>query len=57
MNLEVNTTISYKHIDDCPTRVCHLVGGSRSGKTFACIQWLIVQALQKKELKIGRAHV
>jgi phage terminase large subunit len=50
MNLEVNTTISYKHIDDCPTRVCHLVGGSRSGKTFACIQWLIVQALQKKEL-------
>ena len=50
MNLEVNTTISYKHIDDCTTRVCHLVGGSRSGKTFACIQWLIVQALQKKEL-------
>jgi phage terminase large subunit len=50
MNLEVNTTISYKHIDECPTRVCHLVGGSRSGKTFACIQWLIVQALQNKEL-------
>ncbi len=50
MNLDVNTTISYKHIDECPTRVCHLVGGSRSGKTFACIQWLIVQALQNKEL-------
>jgi phage terminase large subunit len=50
MHLEVNTTISYKHLEDCPTRVCHLVGGSRSGKTFACIQWLIVQALQKKEL-------
>ena len=50
MNLEVNTTISYKHIDECPTRVCHLVGGSRSGKTYGCIQWLIVQALQSKEL-------
>jgi len=50
MNLEVNTTISYKHIDDCPTRVCHLVGGSRSGKTFATLQWCIVQALQNKEL-------
>jgi phage terminase large subunit len=50
MNLEVNTTISYKHIDECPTRVCHLVGGSRSGKTYATIQWCIVQALQSKEL-------
>jgi phage terminase large subunit len=50
MNLEVNTTISYKHIDECPTRVCHLIGGSRSGKTYGCIQWLIVQALQNKEL-------
>ena len=50
MHLEVNTTISYKHIDNCPTRVCHLVGGSRSGKTYATLQWLIVQALQNKEL-------
>ena len=50
MNLEVNTTVSYKHIDECPTRVCHLVGGSRSGKTYATIQWCIVQALQSKEL-------
>jgi phage terminase large subunit len=50
MNLEVNTTISYGHIDGCPTRVCHLVGGSRSGKTYATLQWCIVQALQSKEL-------
>ena len=50
MHLEVNTTISYKHIEDCPTRVCHLVGGSRSGKTYAALQWLIVQALQNKEV-------
>ena len=50
MNLEVDTTISYKHIDECPTRVCHLVGGSRSGKTYATLQWCIVQALQNREL-------
>ena len=50
MHLEVKTTISYKHIEDCPTRVCHLVGGSRSGKTYAALQWLIVQALQNKEV-------
>ena len=50
MHLEVNTTISYKNIEDCQTRVCHLVGGSRSGKTYAILQWLIVQALQSKEL-------
>ncbi len=49
MNLEVNTTISYQHINDCPTRVCHLIGGSRSGKTYATLQWCIVQALQNKE--------
>jgi phage terminase large subunit len=50
MELQVNTTISYKHINDCPTRVCHLIGGSRSGKTYATLQWCIVQALQNKEL-------
>lgn len=50
MELNINTTISYKHIDECPTRVCHLVGGSRSGKTYATLQWIIVQALQGKQI-------
>jgi phage terminase large subunit len=50
MELNINTTISYKHIDECPTRVCHLIGGSRSGKTYATLQWIIVQALQGKEI-------
>ena len=48
-NLNIDTTISYQHIQDCPTRVCHLIGGSRSGKTYATLQWCIVQALQGKE--------
>ena len=50
MELNINTTISYKHIDECPTRVCHLIGGSRSGKTYATLQWIIVQCLQGKEI-------
>ena len=50
MELNINTTISYKHIDECPTRVCHLIGGSRSGKTYATLQWIIVQALQGKQI-------
>ena len=49
-NLEVNTTVSYQHIDSCPTRVCHLIGGTRSGKSVGAIQWCIVQALQNVEI-------
>ena len=48
-NLNIDSTVSYQHINDCPTRVCHLIGGSRSGKTYSAIQWCIVQALQGKE--------
>ena len=47
--LIIDTTISYKHIDSCPTRVCHLIGGTRSGKSVGAIQWCIVQALQNVE--------
>ena len=49
MELTVDTTISYKYIDECPTRICHLIGGTRSGKSYAAMQWCIVQALQKVE--------
>jgi len=48
-NLNIETTVSYQHVEDSPTRVTHLVGGSRSGKTYAILQWCIVQALQGKE--------
>ena len=48
-NLNIETTVSYQHVEDSPTRVTHLIGGSRSGKTYAILQWCIVQALQGKE--------
>jgi len=50
MELEINTTISYKNQQNSPKRVTQHVGGTRSGKTYAIIQWLIVQALQNKEI-------
>ena len=49
MNLEINTTITYQHQNDSPTRVTHHIGGTRSGKTYALLQWCIVKALENKE--------
>jgi len=49
MNLEINTTITYSNQNDSPTRVTHHIGGTRSGKTYALLQWCIVQALSNKE--------
>ena len=49
MNLEINTTVTYSNQQDSPTRVTHHIGGTRSGKTYALLQWCIVQALSGKE--------
>jgi phage terminase large subunit len=49
MNLEINTTITYQNQNDSPTRVTHHIGGTRSGKTWALIQWIIVKCLENKE--------
>ena len=49
MNLEINTTITYEHLLDAKNRITQHIGGTRSGKTYAILQWLIVQALQNEE--------
>lgn len=49
MNLEINTTVTYQHQEDSPTRITHHIGGTRSGKTYALLQWCIVKALENKE--------
>ena len=49
MNLEINTTITYQHQNDSPTRITHHIGGTRSGKTWAILQWIIVKCLENKE--------
>jgi phage terminase large subunit len=49
MNLEINTTITFENLLDSKTRVTQHIGGTRSGKTYAILQFLIVQAIENKE--------
>ena len=46
MELQINTTITFENLLDSKERVTHHLGGTRSGKTYAIIQFLIVEALQ-----------
>ena len=47
MQLNIETTITYQNLDSCHSRYQHHIGGTRSGKTYAILQWLIVQCLQQ----------
>ena len=49
MNLEINTTITFENLLESKHRVTHHLGGTRSGKTYAIIQFLIVEALQNPQ--------
>ena len=46
MNVEINTTITFEHLLDAKTRVTQHIGGTRSGKTYAILQFLIVKAIE-----------
>jgi phage terminase large subunit len=48
MNVTIETTITFEHLNECNKRIIHCVGGSRSGKSYGITQWLIVQALQNQ---------
>ena len=49
MNLEINTTLTYSNQNDSPTRITIHYGGTRSGKTYALMQWVIVKCLENNE--------
>jgi len=49
MNLEINSTITYTNQDNSPTRITIHYGGTRSGKSYALLQWIIVKCLEGKE--------
>jgi len=49
VNLEINTTITFENLLDSQNRVTQHIGGTRSGKTYAVLQFLIVQAIENKE--------
>ena len=49
MNLTINTTCTFENLLDCKSRVSQHIGGTRSGKTYAIIQFLIVKAIENQE--------
>ena len=49
MHLNIDTTITYSNQENSPTRVTQHLGGTRSGKSYALLQWCIVKALSNKE--------
>lgn len=49
MDLQINTTITFENLLESKQRVTHHIGGTRSGKTYAIIQFLIVEALQNNQ--------
>jgi phage terminase large subunit len=49
VNLEINTTITFGNLLDSNARVTQHIGGTRSGKTYAILQFLIVKAIEGKE--------
>jgi phage terminase large subunit len=49
VNLEINTTVTFEHLLDAQSRITQHIGGTRSGKTYAILQWIIVQALQSQQ--------
>jgi len=49
MNVDINTTITFENLLGAQKRITHHVGGTRSGKTYAILQYLIVKALQEPQ--------
>lgn len=49
MEVTINTTITFEHLLDAKTRITQHIGGTRSGKTYAILQFLIMRALEKRE--------
>ena len=49
MEININTTVTFEHLLEAKNRITHHIGGTRSGKTYAVLQFLIVKALEGRE--------
>jgi len=47
--IDIDSTITYQHIEEAKHRVSQHIGGTRSGKTYSILQWIIIQALTKQQ--------
>lgn len=50
MEVTINTTNTFEHLLEAKSRVTQHIGGTRSGKTYAIVQFLIMRCLERKEL-------
>jgi phage terminase large subunit len=48
MKITIDTTVTFDNLLNSKKRITQHIGGTRSGKTYAILQWLIVRALQEK---------
>ena len=46
MEVTINTTVTYENLLNSTNRVSQHIGGTRSGKTYAILQYLIVESLK-----------
>ena len=49
MEVTINTTVTFEHLLESKSRVVQCIGGTRSGKTYAILQFLIVKGLESKQ--------
>jgi len=49
VEVHINTTITFENLLESKTRVTQHIGGTRSGKTYAILQYLIVEAIKTKQ--------
>jgi len=49
VNIEINTTVTFENLLDSIARTTHHIGGTRSGKSFAILQYCIVQAIEHQQ--------
>lgn len=46
MEVKINTTITFENLIESKSRITQHIGGTRSGKTYAILQYLIVEAIK-----------
>jgi phage terminase large subunit len=46
VEVNINTTVTFENLLESKTRVTQHIGGTRSGKTYAILQYLIVEAIK-----------
>jgi phage terminase large subunit len=49
VEVTINTTVTFENLLESKSRVSQHIGGTRSGKTYAILQYLIVQALETQQ--------